>query len=118
MHFNIITIVVSILAPYLTTATPIASPRGGGGSFGGFSGGGGGGYKGGSYGGGSTSSSSGRGSSFAAGAATGFIGGIWSVPYIHIHHASVPLLTFLQGWPWPSLRRRRKWQFDPRGTPG
>ncbi|KAG8164173.1 hypothetical protein KVR01_006091 [Diaporthe batatas] len=91
MQFNIIAVVASLLAPHLTTATPVASPRGGGGSVGGGHaggfggggfggggfGGGGGGAKGGSFSGGSISSSSGRGGSFAAGAATGYIGGIW-----------------------------------------
>lgn len=131
MHFNIISLVVIVLSPHLTTATPIASPRGGGGatgggggasaggssggvssggggsSSGGFSGGssgGRGGSFGGGYGGGytSSSSSSGSGGSFAIGALTGYVGGIWyvfapplflpcllSLAYIHIGSAMV-----------------------------
>lgn len=104
MHLNIISLVAIVLTPLLASATPVASPRGGGGatggssggsfgggssrgSFGGSSGGGrGGSYGGGSYGGGrggsisSSSSRGGFGSGFAAGAATGYIGSIWYVP--------------------------------------
>ncbi|KAI7782280.1 hypothetical protein LA080_013686 [Diaporthe eres] len=90
MHFNIISLMATVLTPIFATATPIASPRGGGGGFGGgsagasFGGGRGGGSFGGYSGGGrsgsiSSSSSSSRGG-FAAGAATGYVGGIWHVP--------------------------------------
>lgn len=115
MHFNFISLVAVVLTPF-ATATPIASPRGGGGSggfgggssggsfggssgasFGGGRGGGssgsysGGGFKGSSGGGysGSISSSSSRGG-FAAGAATGYVGGIWYVPSSVISAPSSP----------------------------
>lgn len=107
MRFQVISLGAILLAPFSATATPIASPRGGGGSSGGFGGGSvggsfggarGGGSYGGSSGGGykgsssyspSSSSSSSRGS-FAAGAATGYVGGIWYVPSPPISRPSGP----------------------------
>ncbi|KAK2606998.1 hypothetical protein N8I77_005712 [Diaporthe amygdali] len=104
MHSNALSLVTLLLSPLLVTATPIASPRGGGGGFGGIFGGSSGGFRGssgsgfggssggfkgssgggrggigsyGGYGGGRGGSSSSAASGFAAGAFSGYMGGVW-----------------------------------------